>query len=205
MERVVLSTDGLLAYCRPGFEPELAAELSERAALAGFPGYARTERNAGFVEQPLAEVERVVGERRDVGIGIEGPVGRRAHAKAQPCQPGIEHLPILGVMRLLHLGIVPLAERCSRRHLTQRRGGDEQVLLQHLGAPHQVLGQHHPADAPAGHAVVFGERVDDDGIVADLQRRRLFRAIGQAVIDLVGDQRDALPLAIVIDRLQLLA
>ena len=27
--------DGLLAYCRPGFEPELAAELSERAGLAG--------------------------------------------------------------------------------------------------------------------------------------------------------------------------
>lgn len=50
MERAVLSTEGLLAYCRPGFEPELAAELSERAAMAGFPGYARTERNAGFVE-----------------------------------------------------------------------------------------------------------------------------------------------------------
>ena len=40
----------LLCYCRPGFEPELAAELSERAALAGHPGYARTERNSGYVE-----------------------------------------------------------------------------------------------------------------------------------------------------------
>jgi 23S rRNA (cytidine2498-2'-O)-methyltransferase len=45
-----LSTDGLLAYCRPGFEPELAAELGERAAIAGFPGYARAERNTGYVE-----------------------------------------------------------------------------------------------------------------------------------------------------------
>jgi 23S rRNA (cytidine2498-2'-O)-methyltransferase len=45
-----LSTDGLLAYCRPGFEPELAAELSERAAGAGFHGYARTERNSGYVQ-----------------------------------------------------------------------------------------------------------------------------------------------------------
>lgn len=45
-----MSTDGLLAYCRPGFEPELAAELNERAAMAGMPGYARTERNSGFVE-----------------------------------------------------------------------------------------------------------------------------------------------------------
>jgi len=42
--------EGLLCYCRPGFEPELAAELSERAALAGIAGYARTERNSGFVQ-----------------------------------------------------------------------------------------------------------------------------------------------------------
>ena len=42
--------DGLLCYCRAGFEPELAAELSHRAAYAGFPGYARTERNSGYVQ-----------------------------------------------------------------------------------------------------------------------------------------------------------
>ncbi|MFT3761863.1 MAG: 23S rRNA (cytidine(2498)-2'-O)-methyltransferase RlmM [Pseudoxanthomonas sp.] len=40
--------DGLLCYCRPGFEPELAAELSERAAHAGVAGYARAERNDGY-------------------------------------------------------------------------------------------------------------------------------------------------------------
>jgi 23S rRNA (cytidine2498-2'-O)-methyltransferase len=45
-----LSTEGLLAYCRPGFEPELAAELGERAAAAGFHGYARAERNTGYVQ-----------------------------------------------------------------------------------------------------------------------------------------------------------
>ena len=39
---------GLLCYCRQGFEPELAAELTERAAHAGHPGYARTERNSAF-------------------------------------------------------------------------------------------------------------------------------------------------------------
>jgi 23S rRNA (cytidine2498-2'-O)-methyltransferase len=43
-------TDALFCYCRAGFEPELAAELTERAAHAGFAGYARTERNSGFVE-----------------------------------------------------------------------------------------------------------------------------------------------------------
>ncbi len=42
--------DALLCYCRAGFEPELAAELTERAAIAGVPGYARTERGSGHVE-----------------------------------------------------------------------------------------------------------------------------------------------------------
>ncbi|HEY0333825.1 MAG TPA: 23S rRNA (cytidine(2498)-2'-O)-methyltransferase RlmM [Stenotrophomonas sp.] len=41
--------NGLLCYCRQGFEPELAAELGERAALAGHPGYARAQRNDGYV------------------------------------------------------------------------------------------------------------------------------------------------------------
>ena len=40
---------GLLCYCRAGFEPELAAELAEKAALAGVAGHARTERGSGFV------------------------------------------------------------------------------------------------------------------------------------------------------------
>ena len=39
----------LLCYCRQGFEPELAGELTERAAQAGFAGYARTERDSGYV------------------------------------------------------------------------------------------------------------------------------------------------------------
>jgi 23S rRNA (cytidine2498-2'-O)-methyltransferase len=44
------ATDGLLFWCRAGFEPELAAELGERAAQAGFVGYARAERGSGHVE-----------------------------------------------------------------------------------------------------------------------------------------------------------
>jgi 23S rRNA C2498 (ribose-2'-O)-methylase RlmM len=40
---------GLLGYCRQGFEPELAAELSERAGAAGMAGYARAQRNDGYV------------------------------------------------------------------------------------------------------------------------------------------------------------
>ena len=40
---------GLLGYCRQGFEPELAAELGERAARAGVAGYARANRDDGYV------------------------------------------------------------------------------------------------------------------------------------------------------------
>jgi 23S rRNA (cytidine2498-2'-O)-methyltransferase len=40
--------EGLLCYCRAGFEPELAAELTERAAERDLGGYARTERNSGY-------------------------------------------------------------------------------------------------------------------------------------------------------------
>jgi 23S rRNA (cytidine2498-2'-O)-methyltransferase len=42
-------TTGLLCYCRPGFEPELAAELGERAARAGLHGHSRAGRGDGYV------------------------------------------------------------------------------------------------------------------------------------------------------------
>jgi len=45
-----VSEDGLFCWCRPGFEPELAAELVERAGAAGFAGYARAERGSGWVQ-----------------------------------------------------------------------------------------------------------------------------------------------------------
>src|SRR5699024_2064299 len=47
--------DALLCYCRAGFEPEVAAELGERAALAGLPGYARATRGDGHALFHVAE------------------------------------------------------------------------------------------------------------------------------------------------------
>ncbi|WP_058835440.1 23S rRNA (cytidine(2498)-2'-O)-methyltransferase RlmM [Luteimonas abyssi] len=43
------ATPSLLCYCRTGFEPELAAELTDHAAEAGLSGYARANRDDGFV------------------------------------------------------------------------------------------------------------------------------------------------------------
>lgn len=48
MNQPTTDRPGLLAWCRPGFEGELAAELSERAALAGIAGYPRAQRGEGY-------------------------------------------------------------------------------------------------------------------------------------------------------------
>lgn len=45
-----MPANGLLCYCRAGFESDLAAELTERAAAAGVAGHARAQRDSGFVE-----------------------------------------------------------------------------------------------------------------------------------------------------------
>lgn len=44
-----MSTEGLLAYCRPGFERDLAAELSHHAARKGLPVYAKTQKQDAYV------------------------------------------------------------------------------------------------------------------------------------------------------------
>ena len=50
-----MTADALFCWCRAGFEPELAAELGQRAAAAGLPGYARAERNSGHVQFVCAD------------------------------------------------------------------------------------------------------------------------------------------------------
>lgn len=45
-----MTPGGLLCYCRSGFEPDLAAELTDRAAEAGIAGHARAQRDSGYVE-----------------------------------------------------------------------------------------------------------------------------------------------------------
>lgn len=39
----------LILYCRPGFESDLAAEITDFANTSGFAGYAKTDANSGFV------------------------------------------------------------------------------------------------------------------------------------------------------------
>lgn len=59
---------GLLCYCRAGFEPELAAELTERAAQAGVAGYARTVRGSGYVEFLCDDAQRLMQQLPLAGL-----------------------------------------------------------------------------------------------------------------------------------------
>ena len=70
------------------------------------------------------------------------------------------------------------------------RGGrrDEQVLRQLLEVAHRLLREHHPAQAPARHAEIFGEAVDHDHVAGEPERGPRLRAVGQALVDLVDDQ-----------------
>lgn len=61
------SVSGLLAYCRAGFEKELAAELDELAADAGLIGYVRTGPGTGYAAFETFEPVPVIrlGEAAD--------------------------------------------------------------------------------------------------------------------------------------------
>lgn len=50
-----MSSDALIGLCRPGFEPELAAEFTHQATELGHYGHAITERNTGIVRFVCAE------------------------------------------------------------------------------------------------------------------------------------------------------
>ena len=64
-------------------------------------------------------------------------------------------------------------QRGQCAHLPDGRGVDEGVLLQFVERLDEVTGDHRPPHAPPGHAVVFGEGVDDEGRVGVLDRRGL--------------------------------
>ncbi|TDB00396.1 23S rRNA (cytidine(2498)-2'-O)-methyltransferase RlmM [Halomonas marinisediminis] len=69
MEKTTTYPVELLCYCRPGFEPDLAAELSEKAASLGRAGETDFTRDAGFVRFLLPEGEVANGLHRDLPLG----------------------------------------------------------------------------------------------------------------------------------------
>ena len=59
---------------------------------------------------------------------------------AEAEQPRGEQAAVFGIMGLLQLAIVALAERGDGGNLTEGGGSDEQVLLQDLDAAQQIVG-----------------------------------------------------------------
>lgn len=54
----------VLCYCRPGFEPDLAAELAEKAGMLGWEGQTMFDTNSGFVRFQTAGDEPANGLHR---------------------------------------------------------------------------------------------------------------------------------------------
>ena len=72
--------------------------------------------------------------------------------------------------------------------LGHARCADVEILRQLFQLRHGGSGRHQPTQAPAGHAEIFGETIEDEGIVVHFQHARCIAAIGQAMVDLVHHQ-----------------
>lgn len=68
IREAVVIPQHLLLYCRPGFEPDLGAEIQEKAALKGWAGHAEAQPNSGYVRFVLAEGVAANGLHRDVPL-----------------------------------------------------------------------------------------------------------------------------------------
>ena len=123
----------LLCYCRAGFEPELAAELGERAALAGYPGYARASRGDGYVLFHAAEEssglsaalpwQRLVFARQKLEL-----IAELAQIDARDrITPVLQALEGLGQLRVV--GLLAVADHRFHRQPGQHRlpAGQDQV------------------------------------------------------------------------------
>ena len=78
----------------------------------------------------------------------------------------------------------------ERGLLGRRRRGDEEVLGELLDLAREAGRLHQPAQAPAGHAEVLREAVDDDcaGVVGrNAARRAVGTVVGEPQVDLVDD------------------
>jgi 23S rRNA (cytidine2498-2'-O)-methyltransferase len=99
------SLQGLLCWCRAGFEPELASELAERAAYAGRIGYPRTTRDAGyvlFIDTPSAMTSHDGSLEPPVAVAQAAPVFARAalalRAELASIDPSDRIAPLLAAL-----------------------------------------------------------------------------------------------------------
>ncbi len=80
----------------------------------------------------------------------------------------------------------------KRGHLADMGGQMNMFCAKTLDRAHMVFGNDHPADAPSGHRVILGERVDDIGVIRDLKRADCRPLVLDPVVNLVGDEDSTL-------------
>ena len=149
--------------------PPRASRRPSRHSRSAMNACRRSDRNRCPASPPHAphpacawRSRAVVGEARDIGIEIERAVDRQKLVEPDLRQALDQNAAVLLIAVLDRLHLVAAVEGGLGRDLRQRRHRDGEILLQPLDRPHQRLRHHHPADAPAGHAEIFRERIDHD-------------------------------------------
>ena len=147
--------------------------------------------NAGFLQHAGGEGVTVIGEARNVGVKIKRAVDRQKRAQSRARQPLDQKAAIVLVAMLDRFELIAAVEGGFGRDLRQSRHRNRKVLLQAFDRAHQARRHHHPADAPAGHAEIFGKRIDDDRVRRKARRALRREGIIEAVIDFIGDDGNA--------------
>ncbi len=184
------------------FHVARVAPAHEAFALVA-EGAAGGQAEVGFPHQLLAQREAVRGagqleehvHRAFWRVGVHARQGRQR-----------AHQMIARAAQALHQILREGLAFGHRRHaglLHERRRAGGVVFHQLAEVVHQRRRQHHPAEPPAGHQPRLGERIDGDhagvtrGDVEEGRRDAPFRAVVEPLVDLVGDDPDAVPLAVV--------
>ena len=151
----------------------------------------RGDRHARIAHQLHREFQAVVGQMADIGIDVERAIGRSDAIQPQIGQRGQHQFAVARISRHVGLKLCLAIERDQARLLADHRRGEKQVAHPRARLFRQVFGRHEPAQAPAGHAEILGKTVYHQRVGRHLQHAGRGHAIGDAVVDLVGDQADA--------------
>ena len=149
--------------------------------------HARGRRDVGLLEEAPAQGDGIVGEAADVGVEVERAVRGGEAVEPSPMQLLQEEGAVGAIALDARLQFGQCLESSQSRVLRHGRRRDEQVLPKPAHGVDQILRQHEPAQAPARHAEILGEAVDDDGVLAERQDRLGRLVVGDAVIDLIRD------------------
>src|SRR5438093_629446 len=140
-------------------------DTNEMSALDRIKIDARCRRHVRLRQHALGELEAVVAEARHIGVEVEGPVNRQKFIEPSTRQAFEQNAAILLVAMLDYLHFRAPVECRLGRDLREGRHRDGEIALQPVERAHERFRHDHPADAPASHAEIFRERIDDHAVL----------------------------------------